>query len=378
MKTNRLRPQHKLKTLQKGTLLVACFSIAFMMSYLFIGLNQADLKNSNAATKLDMLATDPINNGEIICGFEWDQNLPMQSDIGPSAEKINLSASFIPGGRDNTNGLSAGNNGRNINMFITAEKIFNINGIDISIDFRSFEESGSFFTRGSYFNFGMKGNRIVIKYNVKGDDGKIRSVDEITRYEVPQDTIYRNYRFLYNPQEAKGEIFVENVAVWSNQSEFGGNLWWNETDPIIIGDEMNGGAKGKAIMDNLMIRSTMRGRTLPLQLLSFTAEAQGKNIMLNWFTGREEGTDYFKIERSLDTYTFEEVGMVKAAGKSNELKAYALLDTKPSSGVSYYRLSMPNTDVKSVWVPVIALKMPISALQTISEPFPGISDAPNK
>ena len=378
MTTNRLRPQHKLKTLQKGTLIVACVSIAFMISYLLIGINPADTKNSSAATKLDLLATDPINNGEIICGFAWDQNPALGSDVGPSAEKINISASVVPGGRDNTHGLSAGNNGRNINMFIPAENVFNIDGIDISLDFRSFEESGSFFTRGSYFNFGMTDGRIVIRYKVKGDDGKIRSIDEITRYEVPRDTIFRNYRFLYNPQESKGEIFVEDVAIWSNQNEFDGRLWWNETDPIIIGDEINGGSTGKAIMDNLVIRSTNRSRTLPMQLLSFTAEAQGKYIMLNWFTGHENGTDYFKIERSLDTRTFEEVGRVKASGKSNELKAYALLDTKPAAGISYYRLSMPNTDIKSVWVPVIALKLPVSAHQSTPNPVPDIGDAVNK
>ena len=369
MKTTRMRPQNKLKTLQKGTLLVACLSITSIFTYLFISLNQVNTSDSNAATKMDLLITDPINNGEIICGFSWDQNSAITSEVGPSAEKISTSAEVITGGVDNTTALSAGNGGRNINMFIPAEKCFNIDGIDIGIDFRRFEESGNFITRGRYFNFGMKNGKIIIAYRLKGEDGKLNSVDEITRYEIPQDTTFRNYRFLYNPQTSKGEIFVDNVPVWSKQDEHNGKLWWNETDAIIIGDEMNGGSKGKPIIDNLIIRTTNRGKTMPLQLLSFTAEIMGSEIMLNWFTGKENGTDYFKIERSSDTHSFIEIGSVKAAGISNELKAYALLDKHPQAGVAFYRLSMPNTNVKSFWVPVVALKIPASTIPSMSGPL---------
>ena len=369
MRTTRMRPQNKLKTLQKGTLLVTCISVTSIFTYLFISLSQVNTTDSNAATKLDLLTADPINNGELVCGYTWDQGSSIAAEVGPSAEKISASAEVVTGGVDNTYGLSAGTSGRNINMFIPAEKCFNMDGIDIGLDFRRYEESGNFMTRGSYFNFGMKNGKLVINYKIKGEDGKLTSVDETSRYEIPKDTLFRNYRFLYNPQTSKGEIFVDNVAVWSNQDEQNGKLWWNETDPLIIGDEMNGDSKGKAIMDNLIIRSTARGKTMPLQLLGFTAEVMGSEIMLNWFTGKENGTDYFKIERSSDTHSYIEIGSVKAAGNSNELKAYALLDKHPQAGVTFYRLSMPNTNVKSVWVPIVALKVPTSTIPSMSGPI---------
>ena len=368
MTTNRLRPQHKLKTLQRGTLVVVCCSIVTILSYLTIGLWQMKSTDTNASGRMDLLASDPINNGEIICGFTWEKGIAMQSDIGPSAVKVTPGVCVTADGCENSHGLCAGTNGRSINMFIAADKIFNIDGIDISVDFRRFEASGNFFTRGSYFNFGMKDGHLTIKYKYKTDNGKVCLIDEITSYKVPKDTIFRNYRFYYNPQEAKGEIFVENVAVWSSQDDGGGNLWWIATDPIIIGNEMNGESSKKAIIDNLVIRSTVRGRTMPLQLLGFTAEIQGSNVMLNWFTNKENGTDYFRIERSTDTYVYNEVGMVKAGGKTNELRAYALLDTKPSTGISYYRISMPNTDVKSVWVPVIAFKYAPTDFPAVADP----------
>ena len=365
MTTNRLRTQNKLKTIQRGTLVVACFSIVGILSYFIIGLLQTTTSDSKASGQLDFLASDPINNSEIICGFTWEKGLPSQSDVGPSAEKMSSVACITTDGCENSHGLCAGNNGRSINMFLSADNIFNSDGIDVGLDFRRYEASCNFFTRGNYFNFGMKDGFLTIKYKYKGENGKLYSVDEITKYEIPKDTIFRNYRFFYNPQESKGEIFVENVAIWSSHDDDGRNLWWNETDDIIIGNEMNGESCKKAIIDNVIIRSTVRGRTMPLKLLSFTAEIQGKNVMLNWFTNKENGTEYFVIERSIDTHSYEEIGRVKAAGKSDELLAYALLDTKPSLGICYYRISMPNTDIKSVWVPVIALKYTPS-------PFPAV------
>jgi hypothetical protein len=356
MKKIKLNRNQKLKTLQRGTFVLASVSIATICSYMFVVFNSTSGEESNASDKIELLTTDPINNGEIICGYSWDNNLTKAADVGPSAESISRNAECTEGGRNSTYGLSAGNTGRNINMMIAAEESFNAGGLDISVDFRRYEESANFFTRGNYFNFGMKDGKIVIKYKIKNENGKIISIDEITRYDIPSDTSFRNFRFIYNPVESKGEIFVENVAVWSNEADAGARLWWNETDPITIGEEMNGGSKSIAILDNLIIRATGRARTMPLKLLSFSAEMRGDQVMLNWFTGVEEGTEYFKIERSVDTHSYEEIGRVKAAGNSNELRAYALLDTKPVTGVSYYRLSMPNTDVKSVWVPVIAFR----------------------
>jgi hypothetical protein len=84
---------------------------------------------------------------------------------------------------------------------------------------------------------------------------------------------------------------------------------------------------------------------------------QGNNIMLNWFTAKETETDFFKIEKSSDTKNYIEVGRVQASGNSVNLKAYALLDTKPNVGVTYYRLGLGNSTAKSIWVPVIAIRV---------------------
>jgi hypothetical protein len=355
MKKFAQRPTQKFKILQRGTLIAGGVSIVAMAAYLLIGIQTAKT-NSSAASGFELLTNDPINNGEILCGYTWEDTVS-KADVGPGCRNVSKDAMIENGGRDNSRGLSAGTSGKNINMDLGNDPLFNSDGADMSIDFCRYEATGNFFSRGNYFNFGMKNGFLCIKYRLKKENGKNINVDEMTRYEIPLDTVFRNYRFIYNAVEAKGEVFVDNIPVWSSSADEGDKLCWNTGDPLILGNEINGESKGRVVFDNLIIRSTSRGRTMPLRLLSFTAELRGENVMINWFTAKEENVDYFRVEKSSDTYSYKEIGRVKASGNSSELKAYALLDMHPGTGISYYRLSLPNTDVKSVWVPVIALRI---------------------
>ena len=355
MRRQTIRPVQKLKTLQRGTLIAGGVSMLALAAYFIIGIESANTTES-LASGYELLTNDPVNNGEIVCAYTWESSTVI-ADVGPSVISISKNAEVTTGGRDNSNGISAGNTGKDMNMNLGTPEIFNTDGIDISIDYRRFEESGNFFTRGNAFNFGMEKGKLSIKYKLKNENGKNVIVDEIARYEVPNDTIYRNYRFIYNPADSKAEIFVDNITVWSSTATDGAKLSWNKSDAMVIGNEMNGGGLSRAMFDNLIIRSTSRARTMPIKLLSFTAELRGDKVMINWFTAKEDNVDYFKVEKSSDTYSYKEIGQVKASGTTNELKAYALLDTRPDPGVTYYRLSLPNTDVKSVWVPVIALRV---------------------
>jgi hypothetical protein len=352
-----IRQTNRMTTLQRGTMIMAGVSVIALATYFMIGVSSFDSSDSLASDGSQLLANDPVNNGMILCGFTWEMNDPTRSDIGPSAESISRNAEIVAGGKDGSHALSAGNTGKNLNLTIAPNAVFNTDGIDFSIDFRRFEPTGNFISRGKTFWFGIREGRLCIKYTLRQENGRAYEVEELTRYEVPSDTLFRTYRFIYNPAESRGEVFVDNAPVWSHTAEDGDKLVWKQTDPLVIGDGINGGSLAKAVIDNVVFRSTSRARTLPLQLLSFSAELRGKEVMLTWFTGKEDGVDSFRVERSFDTYSYQMIGMVKASGVSKELKAYALLDTQPAAGISYYRLSLPGTDVRSVWVPVIALKI---------------------
>ncbi len=359
-----LRPKNrqKLNTLQRGTLIIGGASMLAVMAYMTVVFNTANVEQSNA--QLNLMAEDPINNGTILLGYSWDTESVTLADAGPSADKVSIYAACVDGGMDGSKGLAAGTALKDINLEITPDNNLNSDGIDIGICFRKKEASGNFFTRGKDFNFGMKNGSLVIKYKLTAPNGKSYVVNEETRYVIPDDDIWRNYRFIYNPADGKGEILVDQITVWTNKAVENSRLTWKSAEHIIIGEGMNGEGQPAAIFDNLIIRSTGKSSNSPIKLLSFSAEPEKNYTMLNWFTAKEIETDYFIVERSLDTKTYTEIGRVKAAGNSESLKAYALIDKEPVLGVNYYRLALSNHTSHSVWVPVIAFRVKQEQLTT--------------
>jgi hypothetical protein len=343
-------------------------SILGLIAYITIVMNTADVDESKANIR-DLIANDPINNGEIVLGFSWDMNPSTKADIGANA--ISIQSGVCMGiTTDSTFGLSASPRNQDINMVLKPTDGLNADGLDISIDYNRTEESGNFYTRGNSFNFGMEKGILCIKYKLTAANGKSFMVDQKTNYEIPMDGQFRNYRFIYNPATGKAEVMVNRATVWTNQSPEQCRLTWKTTENIVIGNGMSGNGKFVPIFDNLIVRKTGTATNSPISLLSFTAEMQDNNIMLNWFTAKETETDFFKIEKSTDTKNYIEVGRVKASGNSVDLKAYALLDTKPNVGVTYYRLGLGNSTAKSIWVPVIAIRVKPEMMSTPSSNTP--------
>ncbi|MBK9638782.1 MAG: hypothetical protein IPO63_13580 [Bacteroidetes bacterium] len=103
----RIRNKQKLSTLQKGLLIAGGTSALTLAIYFGIGINTADVTNTNAS--IPLMEQDPINNGDIIIGFGWDEGKCLVSEIGPDAVDVCVHAECISGGKDSTIGLSAGN-----------------------------------------------------------------------------------------------------------------------------------------------------------------------------------------------------------------------------------------------------------------------------
>ncbi|HLG34583.1 MAG TPA: T9SS type A sorting domain-containing protein, partial [Bacteroidia bacterium] len=86
---------------------------------------------------------------------------------------------------------------------------------------------------------------------------------------------------------------------------------------------------------------------LPVSLISFTAEPEGNEVILNWTTVSETNNNYFALERSAESINFERVAILDGAGNSSSLKNYSWTDRSPLSGVSYYRLIQTDFDGNS-------------------------------
>ena len=99
---------------------------------------------------------------------------------------------------------------------------------------------------------------------------------------------------------------------------------------------------------------------LPVKLLDFTVMPKAANAVLNWHTSQEINSKDYTVQRSFDGRIFESVGRVAASGTSATGKAYSFIDAgiiNSGKSVVYYRLISTDMDGKSVYSPVITLKL---------------------
>lgn len=111
---------------------------------------------------------------------------------------------------------------------------------------------------------------------------------------------------------------------------------------------------------------------LPVELLSFTAQARGDGAWLHWTTASEINNDHFVVEASADGRTFRRIGQVAGAGNSTTPRSYELLDANVSryaASIVYYRLRQVDTDGTETFSPVRAVRV-AALLELAVEAFP--------
>jgi hypothetical protein len=86
---------------------------------------------------------------------------------------------------------------------------------------------------------------------------------------------------------------------------------------------------------------------LPIELSSFTVEAENADAILKWETRSELNNDYFVIERSVDGNLFHILGTLKGAGTTSDQNHYEWRDEAPLKGYNYYRLKQVDFDKHS-------------------------------
>jgi endo-1,4-beta-D-glucanase Y len=110
--------------------------------------------------------------------------------------------------------------------------------------------------------------------------------------------------------------------------------------------------------------------TSPVRLISFYASNETNNVILNWATATEINNDYFKVERSVDGYTFSGIGNINGAGNSNSVLYYSWQDPQPVFGASYYRLVQYDYDGTWEFSPVISVaRIDKTSIEILPNPF---------
>ena len=110
---------------------------------------------------------------------------------------------------------------------------------------------------------------------------------------------------------------------------------------------------------------------LPVELSSFKASTQGREVQLNWETRTEVNTSLFQLERVTDkTENWVKVGEVAASGNSNSVKEYSFTDKKLNSGKYSYRLKMLNNDGTYQYSKEVEAEVSLPKEYAISQNYP--------
>ena len=148
---------------------------------------------------------------------------------------------------------------------------------------------------------------------------------------------------------------ASTMVFWPTTDEYvmyGGPayLWGTTWDYTDINNTGFGAAmavevyNGSAQVDHMRI-TVYTTSILPVELVDFYAtKTEKRTVMTNWVTGSELNSDYFEIQRSSNGSFFETIGVVQAAGNSNNLITYQFEDENPLNGMVYYRLKQIDFD----------------------------------
>ena len=96
---------------------------------------------------------------------------------------------------------------------------------------------------------------------------------------------------------------------------------------------------------------------LPVELVSFNAKYDNRQVVIRWATASEKDAATFSVERSSDGKNFSSVAVVSAAGTSATRREYEAIDRSMRNGLNYYRLKQTDLDGTFTYSQVIPVQV---------------------
>lgn len=146
----------------------------------------------------------------------------------------------------------------------------------------------------------------------------------------------------FNSETAEEDRIPANIQMafydnnrWTN---VGGSASISDNTLTITAAEIPASATRGISGNYTTFGSKSKSTVLPIELVSFTANCNGRSALIEWTTVTEKNNDYFVLERSNDAVNFKEIARIAGAGNSIEPISYAYTDFGVRNGDNYYRL----------------------------------------
>jgi photosystem II stability/assembly factor-like uncharacterized protein len=117
------------------------------------------------------------------------------------------------------------------------------------------------------------------------------------------------------------------------------------------------------------------GRTVPVELASFSAVVNGNNVLLSWTTASEINNQGFEIQR-LQNYKNKElqdwktIGFVEGNGTTTEQQFYSFIDDDIKTGTYLYRLKQIDFDGTFEYSSIIEVEVRVPTEFFLSQNYP--------
>lgn len=94
---------------------------------------------------------------------------------------------------------------------------------------------------------------------------------------------------------------------------------------------------------------------LPVEFMSFNASCNKNMNIITWQTASEVNNLGFNVEKSHNSFDWENIGFVQGHGNSNTVNSYSYEDHSPYTPITYYRLQQVDFDGNSKYSNIIAV-----------------------
>lgn len=181
-------------------------------------------------------------------------------------------------------------------------------------------------------------------------------------------------RLSFNENTRSGLV---NTVTHLRVSRWDGSQWVNHGSESPSGNNATGSIRSSSRITSFSpftFGSTNALTPLPVKLIDFKAALlKETSVEIKWSTINESNSSYFSVEKSLDGKNWQLIGTQQAAGVSDGLLNYAMLDINPAKGIQFYRLKQVDLDGRFEYSEMISIFIGQKATQVVLFPNPASS-----
>ncbi len=97
-------------------------------------------------------------------------------------------------------------------------------------------------------------------------------------------------------------------------------------------------------------------------------------VQMVWVTSHETGTRVFTVERSGESLKWSRIGTINSTGNQGQSNIYDFVDSKPLTGINYYRIMQTDPDGKSKYTSVRFISIAAKDLDISGFPNPAVNN----